>query len=455
MVLKKNKEILLVILISLIIRLFFLILLNPWNNSVIQEKILISDAASYHRLAVDIYKNFSLSGFDAPYWTPGYPVFIALIYFAFGIKIWMVMLFQIVLNVCNSVLIYYLSKKVFDSQIISLVAALLFALCLPACYYTLRILTETIFTFFFTLTVFLFFKNQESNKLGKYIQIGILLGITTLIRPILIYFVYLLVLFVILQKSPLRIKIIKISLLMFFFFLTISPWQFYNFMKYNHYSISCQMGLNYIDYSLPWMKSNLENISLEYAHRDIKKVPLETIEKNNIQNPFEKEIIYLQEAKKYIFEHPLQYIKFHFIGSLNVFLSPFKSEIKGLLMIPYSDLPNQQWLGETIFERVKRVIVNSYHEYFITIIAFLIQIFLLSSIIIGFLLKFDHANVHYYLFVVLTMIYFAGLVGVIGDPRYGLPVIPLYLPLSAKGIYEMFLYIKRKIIRKKLNVFNQ
>jgi hypothetical protein len=50
---------------------------------------------------------------------------------------------------------------------------------------------------------------------------------------------------------------------------------------------------------------------------------------------------------------------------------------------------------------------------------------------------------HFYLtMVLLIVLYFSGLAGVIGNARFKLPIIPFYMIISGKGLFEIYTFIK-------------
>jgi len=74
--------------------------LQPWKTKVVENNIIVMDATEYHELALSFLSNKSFIEFGA-FRTPGYPVFVALLYGMSSECVWFVLLIQLLLNVCT------------------------------------------------------------------------------------------------------------------------------------------------------------------------------------------------------------------------------------------------------------------------------------------------------------------------------------------------------------------
>ena len=125
----------------------FFISLQPWDKEVVDKTIVISDAIGYNQLALSLVTNKSFNHFDNLR-TPGYPVFIALIYDISNESVWFVLFVQILLSLISVFLVFKIASKIF-SENIALLSAFLFAIDINQAYYTLTLLTETLFVTLF------------------------------------------------------------------------------------------------------------------------------------------------------------------------------------------------------------------------------------------------------------------------------------------------------------------
>ena len=127
------------------------LLIKPWDETVLQNLILVFDALGYHNLGTSLLHH---GIFPSALRTPGYPFFISLLYYIFGIKPWVVIICQIFIDSCTIILIYSLANSILDEKTAT-VAAGLYALDPIAIYYSNMLLTESFFTFLFFLSILL------------------------------------------------------------------------------------------------------------------------------------------------------------------------------------------------------------------------------------------------------------------------------------------------------------
>ena len=195
----KNSSLILrfICVLSLLIRLSFFVALEPWNEEVVQNKIVVGDSARYTTYALNLLTNHSFSNVDA-FAVPGYPLFLAFIYFLFGIKPWIVLLLQVFMDTCIAIIAYFMAKEIFRSEAISLIAAFLYSINFLSSYYSIRLLTEIPFTLLFALSILFFIKGLTKNRLSEFVLAGLFAGLATLFRPITQYFpaVFLIILMV-------------------------------------------------------------------------------------------------------------------------------------------------------------------------------------------------------------------------------------------------------------------
>ena len=124
-----TKGFLLIIILALVIRMTFFVSLKPWSNEVVDSTVLVLDARGYHQLALDLLSNKSFKDFD-DFRTPGYPVFVALIYGISSFGVWFVLLIQILLNLISVLLVYKTASMIFSRKI-ALISAFLFSISRP------------------------------------------------------------------------------------------------------------------------------------------------------------------------------------------------------------------------------------------------------------------------------------------------------------------------------------
>src|SRR5580700_183546 len=140
----ENRALPLVLLTAFMIRALVFLVSRPWDSRVVTEHILRpdSDALYYHNLALCIVNKFTLCG--DTFRTPGYPSFIALFYYLFGAKPWIVLFAQIFVDL---VTIYFVSKigTILFSRRAGIIAALFMAVDPTAIFFNADMYSDSLF----------------------------------------------------------------------------------------------------------------------------------------------------------------------------------------------------------------------------------------------------------------------------------------------------------------------
>ncbi len=122
--------------------------------------------------------------------TPGYPTFIAALFWLFGEHLSVIIIAQLVINSMLILLAYLIANRLF-SRTVAYIAAVIVALNFLYFGYSLMILTETLFCFFISL-VFLsgvyLFSNNSRQGLWAFC-LGFFLALATLVRPASYYLI--------------------------------------------------------------------------------------------------------------------------------------------------------------------------------------------------------------------------------------------------------------------------
>jgi len=162
---------------------------------------------------------------------PVYPFFLAFLFKLFGIWYLPVILFQILFDLITAGLIYYLGKSIFDQKT-GLMASLGFVLYPFFSVYTVRILTETLFTCLLALVILSLYKAYLLNTKVSHFMAGIATGMGILCKTSLFYFPFFLLPVLIFYK-----KTGWINYLFFLLgtFLLILPWSCRNFTVTGHF----------------------------------------------------------------------------------------------------------------------------------------------------------------------------------------------------------------------------
>lgn len=412
-------------------RLSFFIILQPWNEDVIENKIMIGDSIGYQARAENIINSRGISSLD-PWWTPGYVFFLTIIYFIFGVKPWIALLAQIILDAGTAILVYFMAREIFKSEIVPLIAAFLYCLSFPSAFYSIRLLSEIPFTFVLALAALAFIRSLKKNRMSGFALTGFFIGIAAYIRAVAIYFPVVFIFVLLFSNESFRLRMRNILVLLIIFAITLAPWQFRNLKRYGEYAMTTKAGVNLI-VNASIVKADAENMSRQKAIEDLG----EPSSKNPL-NPFEKSKLRKDAALSYISGHPFVFIKCQLRGILKMFLGTGQSGLTYLFGIKTEPSYATEGICNTISKAADNMRRNMPN-----LILFSKQIMEYLFLIIGLAAMRAKDKRIFLLLMLMIILYFAAVTGPIGYSRFRVPIIPFYLVVSAEGIFETFRYIRQ------------
>lgn len=174
--LKNQKKILfLILLLAFALRLGSAIIL--WDDTP------RGDAADYDNIARNIAggRGFVSTRMNLySYRPPLYPIFLALLYFSGSPHYLIVLLAQSLLSALTCGLVYLIAESIYR-RTSALIAAALTALYPGLIYYSTQLLSETLFIFLLYCAAAFFYRYRPRR--GKWIILGVILGLASLCRP--------------------------------------------------------------------------------------------------------------------------------------------------------------------------------------------------------------------------------------------------------------------------------
>ena len=237
MIYSDKKIIFLIIFLSLINSLFY--------NLFFDNSILYADANEYDQIAKNILKGYFSLDADHKIITmkrePLYPLFISIIYYIFGEKLFWIQFFQTFIFILTCIITYLFARDYFGRKI-AIISAILIS-CLPTlANYSVYLLTENLFTLLLVLFLYLFVTALKKNSLLFFLISGFILGLSALTKAIMVPFVFFIFILIFFLKKKLDISIVNIFIFLFIFIITISPWSYRNYKFFNTFEISTRGG---------------------------------------------------------------------------------------------------------------------------------------------------------------------------------------------------------------------
>jgi len=227
--------------------LFFIWYQRPdWNTQ-------WTDQDGYRRLGQVLAATGKFTRFpDAPTFvpevlrTPLYPAFVAVLYRLFGVHQLPIALAQTFVFVLVCMLVYAIARRVASEQI-AFAAAAATALFPPIPYFGALVMTEVLTTGLFTASMWLALNALRGNGIRRFAWLGVLLGLTTLCRPVFVLFPFALaavglVLFPLLRVRH-RPRLAQWAVMIVAFAATMTPWFAYNYVTLGRFTLSPAGGV--------------------------------------------------------------------------------------------------------------------------------------------------------------------------------------------------------------------
>ncbi len=418
------------------------------------------DSEGYYQAAKNFLEHghFSLSTSEPllpmSFRTPGYPFFVALIWYIFG-NVQVLIFIQLIISAISAVLIYRLARELLTDKLAMVVSVVAF-LEPSVAYYSGLLLSETLFTFFLVFGVYIyvniFLKDKTESQL-LFLLVGLVLGVTTLVRPIAqflpIVFMSWGFIWLIFNKKFRSIPYLLWVLIGFIVVLT--PLLVRNHNVFNEWSVSSVASYNLYNYNAPMFYSYQQGVSFEEGRNYFRsKVK---IEEQLMMMSLYKANELKTVALEYISTDWASYAWFHFVKSLPFFFTDGLRDVSQQVGLNDGSLPNisDYILKQDIRGLIKALVVSP-----LNMMLFIVGALFWASIIVGMSIGLFYfrpgVKKQWLLVVFLVMIvgYFGFLTGPVANARFRVPVTPLMFITAFYG-YNLIISIYRNGKMKKIH----
>lgn len=266
-----------------------------------------SDFDYYYRLSVDMAKGLP---WGDTYTSVGYCMLLAGVFKLFGASLFNAKLLNLLLTFGSYLLFYGVIKRVNLKEIDRKIIFTLFVLIPNNIFYTSLVATEILFTTIVLFTTFIYFSDIKY----KYVYVGILVGLNTLVKPFFIaYFLAIFLLELIIEKKV--ISSIKNSLIVLVVCaITIAPWIYRNTKFVGQFTyVSNNGGI------VLYINNNSQNKLGRWMPADEVENSLVKTEEYKRANMTEKNKMLSKAAKRWIKAHPIQFIELGFKRLVNTY----------------------------------------------------------------------------------------------------------------------------------------
>lgn len=253
---------------------------------------------------------------------PIYPLLLALIYGIFGFKSYgmVVLVLHAVLGAASAVLAYKTGEVLFGVKYAWIPYLLTLGYPIYA-FWGIYILTET--TYVFTITLFLYLlarysKQVERPKLGTLLILGFVIGVSNLVRPLLLLYFPVLGFWILwLKRGHLKMAVRDFGLIVFMTVLVMCPWWIRNAVRYHQFIAVSNYGA--YEFYLGNNPSTVTESFFYYTQPSYDPSVKARIDKLPIP---EQEKEYKKLAEVYILQHPKNFLKRTLDKEMNLFWQP-------------------------------------------------------------------------------------------------------------------------------------
>ena len=385
--------------------------------------------------------------FDQPERVPGYTLFLAAMISLFGEYFLPVLLIQCLFDSITCLMIMALGHRVFPTN--SWLFGFLAAVWPNLIMHSAMLLTDTLFIFFFTTFLLSFVWLLEKQKMSYALIVGIMLGITTMTRPVTQVFILLTPVLVpimlICAKARLRdalLQSITISLVSLSF---LSPLLLNNIQTHDSYALTSQNGThlqNWVAAEIVMLRdgtSRADAIAKMTARTDRAIATLPHTEQNN---PFSISAQHVTTATNEILASPPTIIlKSWAQGAIVNLAAPAIMVDKRVRSLTHLSFATDTSGG--LLTRLQQSIAGSSKAYVVILLVSIGGAIIVSIIqLTGFFVQL-RATPMLAILGFLTMAYFLLINGPVASPKYRLPIEPVLIIWLGCGLYAGFELAKK------------
>ncbi len=266
-----------------------------------------SDFDYYYRLSVEIANGLP---WGDTYTSVGYCMLLAGVFKLFGASLFKAKLLNLFLTFASYVLFYGVIKRVNLKERDRKIIFTLYVFMPNNIFYNSLIATELLFTTILIFITFIYFSDIKY----KYMYIGVLVGLNTLIKPFFIVYFFAVFLLELLIEKKIILSIKNSLIVLIISAITIAPWIYRNTKLIGQFTyVSNNGGI------VLYINNNSQNkmgrwMPVENVENSIVKT-----EEYKLANMTQKNKMLSKAAKAWIKSHPIQFIELGFKRLFNTY----------------------------------------------------------------------------------------------------------------------------------------
>lgn len=374
--------------------------------------------------------------------TPGLPALLVVWKLIFG-SYTAFPIFQIMLAVLAAFMIFRIGEKLYSAKVGG-IAGLIFLIDPNTIFHSLVVQADLLNAFLIVLIIYFFCVSPKRSSKAGAIIFGLLIGFSTLVRPISMFLIVFFIPFYIYFESGIGRKKLALNFLLFIFgfCLLVVPWIVRNKIQTGTAGISSVKDYNFFHYYIPSYLAYKKGISESEAKEILLKeiYPINTEQTDSLAYSSQVHNAWI----KYFKEDPFGYAKFHIIKTIPVFLSSgTKMAVEGYgSMMGNSSLKFQRANMSDLLVHMK------FKEFFLELLKnpFIVAEELGLAIIcfLAILAISFRKNRGYTILLLGLIFYFALLTGTVAYSRFRLPIAPLLFLLSLFALSQLKVFFRKR-----------
>ncbi len=230
------------------------------------------DSMGYHRIATEFYSTGvlcdPLTPDQAPVQTVGYHFFVGVIYKLFGQSTLPIIMVQIFLALLSLWLTFLIGRFFFDDRV-AVLAVFLCAVNVGFLVYPQFLLAETVLLTLVLMFVERFLSFFKTGRMSSLVVAGLIGGISLLIKPSMLLFLPVVVLFLLFFPLVRRRRMLTALMFICAFLLPFGGYLTYNKVHYGYFNLAPMKSLNMYYVFLSKVIARVHNIPISQAEQQI------------------------------------------------------------------------------------------------------------------------------------------------------------------------------------------
>jgi len=288
--LKFNHKVAIILLVGFILKLGF----HIFFPTVIED-----DAIGYVHIANSLVSGegfIDADGKPTIFRGPIYPFFLAGIFLLFGETHILVFILQSLMTCLSGYIIFLIARRIFDEKT-ALLSLALIVFYLPFTIYEHFIYLDIMLTLFLVIVYYLLFLSAGSLKPGEAVLVGVVTGIASLLKSVLLLLPPLYGIYLLISKGISKKTVTFSILYVVVAYLVVSPWTLRNYSQFHRF-IPVNIGLGFVLWPGNDLSADGNWVGLRYP-------PMWEVVKDQ-KTQIEVDEVLIEDALRNIKEHPLQ-----------------------------------------------------------------------------------------------------------------------------------------------------